>query len=47
MNRKKLVMIPSVGISLAVLSVAVVVMGGYIPHESVAHGVLSRAAETG
>ena len=40
MSRKKLVMIPSVGISLVVLSVAVVVMGGYIPHESEGHGFM-------
>ena len=40
MSRKKLVMIPSVGISLVVLSVAVVVMGGYIPHESEGHGLM-------
>ena len=33
-------MIPSVGISLAVLSVAVVVMGGYIPHETIGHGLM-------
>ena len=40
MSRKKLVMIPSVGISLAVLSVATVVMGGYIPHETIGHGLM-------
>ena len=47
MSRKKLVMIPSVGISLAVLSVAVVVMGGYVPHESIGHGLMvEESAQT-
>ncbi len=40
MNRKRLVMIPTIGVSLMVLSVFAVGMMGYIPHESVTHGFL-------
>ena len=40
MNRRKLVFIPAIGVSLVVLSIFAVVMMGYIPHESETHGFL-------
>ena len=40
MNRKKLVMIPTIGVSLMVLSVFAVGMLGYIPYEGTSHGLL-------